>query len=138
MSVEYERRPHYASWLVRPARGAAVRAYPPPPAPAHPDRDDIDLRPYACPPPPLSSAGPASEPGGGAAARACDRACFSLLSSVRGVFYSLLTHQCLLINAPLKVSESRGGTPQFRDKSSEGVEVEPLGAIPLEASEQPT
>ena len=92
------------------------------------------------PPPPLSSAGPASEPGGGAAARAC----FSLLSSYDGVFYSLaryssyLLTQCLLINAPLKVSESRGGTPQFRDKSSEGVEVEPLGAIPLEASEQPT
>ena len=37
------------------------------------------------PPPPLSSAGPASEPGGGAAARAC----FSLLSSYDGVFYSL-------------------------------------------------
>ena len=88
----------------------------------------------ACPPPPLSSAGPASEPGGGAAARAC----FSLLSSYEACFTRYLLHQCLLINAPLKVSESRGGTPQFRDKSSEGVEVEPLGAIPLEASEQPT
>lgn len=91
-----------------------------------------DIPPATLAPPPLSSAGPASEPGGGAAARAC----FSLV--VRGVFDSLLTHQCLLINAPLKVSESRGGTPQFRDESSEGVEVEPLGAIPLEASEQPT
>ena len=85
MSVEYERRPHYASWLVRPARTKVRR-----PAPTRdPDRDDIDLRPYRArqrlPPPPLSSAGPASEPGGGAAARAC----FSLLSSYDGVFYSL-------------------------------------------------
>ena len=87
MSVEYERRPHYASWLVRPAR-TAVRATRPDPRPR--DRDDIDLSPYRArqrlpPPPPLSSAGPASEPGGGAAARAC----FSLLSSYDGVFYSL-------------------------------------------------
>ena len=60
MSVEYERRPHYASFVARATRADRGAGRPAPTR--DPDRDDIDLRPYRArqrlPPPPAVQRGP--------------------------------------------------------------------------------